>query len=64
MKEETREKILDELERIGTLRPKAGLTYALEFYSRITADRIRDQPEGDDEAQEGAVALHPRLQHL
>jgi hypothetical protein len=36
MKEETREKILDELERIGTLRPKAGLTYALEFYSRIT----------------------------
>ena len=35
MKEETREKILDELERIGTLRPKAGLTYALEFYSRI-----------------------------
>jgi integrase len=35
MKEETREKILDELERIGTLRPKAGLTYALGFYSRI-----------------------------
>ncbi len=35
MKEETREKILDELERIGTLRPKAGLTYALQFYSRI-----------------------------
>jgi len=36
MKEETREKILDELEAIGTLRPKAGLTYALQFYSRIT----------------------------
>ena len=35
MKEETRERILDELERIGTLRPKAGLTYALQFYSRI-----------------------------
>jgi len=35
MKEETREKILDALERIGTLRPKAGLTYALQFYSRI-----------------------------
>src|SRR5271169_5850563 len=35
MKEETREKILDELKRIGTLRPKAGLTYALQFYSRI-----------------------------
>jgi len=35
MKEETREKILDELEKIGTLRPKAGLTYALQFYSRI-----------------------------
>jgi len=35
MKEETREKILDELKAIGTLRPKAGLTYALQFYSRI-----------------------------
>lgn len=35
MKEETREKILDELKRMGTLRPKAGLTYALEFYSKI-----------------------------
>ncbi len=35
MKEETRERILDKLERIGTLRPKAGLTYALQFYSRI-----------------------------
>jgi integrase len=35
MKEEAREKILGELKRIGTLRPKAGLTYALEYYSRI-----------------------------
>ncbi len=35
MKEETREKILNELKAIGTLRPKAGLTYALEFYARI-----------------------------
>jgi len=35
MKEETREKILDELKAIGTLRPKAGLTYALQFYSKI-----------------------------
>ena len=35
MKEETRERILDELEKIGTLRPKARLTYALQFYSRI-----------------------------
>ncbi len=35
MKEETREKILDELERLRTLRPKAGLSYALEFYSKV-----------------------------
>jgi integrase len=35
MKGETREKILDELKAIGTLRPKAGLTYALQFYSKI-----------------------------
>ena len=35
MKEETREKILDEFERLGTLRPKAGLTYALEFCAKI-----------------------------
>ena len=35
MKEETREKILDELKAIGTLRTKAGLTYVLEFYSKI-----------------------------
>ena len=64
MKEETREKILDELERIGTLRPKAGLTYALAVLLQDCPDRVRDQPEGDDEAQEGAVVLHPRLQHL
>jgi integrase len=35
MKEETREKILGELKKVGTLRPKAGLTYALEFYAKV-----------------------------
>jgi integrase len=35
MKKETREKLLDALKEIGTLRPKAGLSYAFQFYAKL-----------------------------
>ena len=64
MKEETREKILDELKRIGTLRPKAGLTYALQFYSRIARIGFGISRRELTRPRKELSHLHPRLQHL
>ena len=35
MKEETRERILDELKAVGGLNPKSGMTYALQHLDEL-----------------------------